>query len=110
MEENTMPKFEEEIIINVASTFGAKTHQPLVKLSIGEHPILMPSAKAQEIGMKIIHGAEAANMDAFFFQYLLGKVGMPEPEVARIIRDYRQFREETRFEMRFLVDDQGEPK
>jgi hypothetical protein len=105
-----MPQFEEEVVVSVASTFGKRTKQPLVKLSIGEHPILMPSAKAQEIGMKMIHGAEAANMDAFFFQYLIGKVGVPEQEVARIIRDYRQFREETRFEMRFLVDEQGEPK
>jgi hypothetical protein len=40
----------------------------------------------------------------------MGQVGIPEEKVALIVRDYRQFREQTRFEMRFLVDDQGEPK
>jgi hypothetical protein len=105
-----MAEYEDEVIINVTSIFGARTKQPLVQLSIGDTSILLPPAKAQEIGMKMLAGAEAANMDAFLFQWLMGQVGIPEEKVALIVRDYRQFREQTRFEMRFLVDDQGEPK
>ncbi|MFA5037366.1 MAG: hypothetical protein WC479_09355 [Candidatus Izemoplasmatales bacterium] len=105
-----MPEFEEEVIINVSSLFGARTKRPLVQLSIGEHDILLPPAKAQEIGMKLIHGAESANMDAFFMQFLTNVIGAPTEKAATLMADYRQFREETRFEMRFLVDDQGEPK
>ena len=105
-----MAEFEDEVIIGVSSIFGARTRQPLVELSIGDTKILIPPAKAQEIGMKMLAGAEAANMDAFLFQWLMEQVGVPEDKVALIVRDYRQFREQTRFEMRFLVDDQGEPK
>jgi hypothetical protein len=101
---------DKEVVINVSSTFGAVKHQPLVKLSIDKHEVLMPAAKAQEIGMKMIHGAEAAMMDSFFFQYLRNQLDVPEERVAFIIRDYRQFREEHRFEMRYLIDEQGEPK
>ncbi len=99
-----------EVHITVTSIFGARTRQPLVELNIDGHPILLPPAKAQEIGMKMIHGAEAACMDAFMYQFMKNAVGASDEKAAILIRDYRQFREEHRFEMRYLVDEQGEPK
>jgi hypothetical protein len=105
-----------EIIVNVTSIFGARTRKPIVELSIidsedpGETKIVLTPAKAQEIGMKLIHGAESANMDAFFFQFLSNVVETSEQNAGFIMADYRKFREEQSFEMKYLVDEQGEPK
>lgn len=89
--------------INVSTIYGARTDQPLVKLSIGTHEVIVPPAKARAVGAWLIEASEAAYSDAFVVRWardMLQQKG-EAPEVSlqvavSLLRDFRQFRERGR--------------
>lgn len=70
--------------------------EPFVQLILGEKVIAqMDVAQARDHGMAIVEAAEAAETDAFVYQWVLEHVGGGPAQAAGLLVDFRKYRAEV---------------
>jgi hypothetical protein len=83
--------------INVTSLVSGRTLEPVVQIQWGEHRAQLSPEEARQHALSILSCAEAAESDAFVFQWLTRDIVGTEAERAaefeRIMREFRGFRE-----------------
>lgn len=83
--------------VTVSSGFGQKSQRGFVELTINEAMTQMDPAKAREIGLMLLQGAEAAVSDEIFMSLMRDRVGITDAErLGRILLDLRELRHGTR--------------
>jgi len=94
--------------IFVESLFGARSRQPLVKLTLHDDDpakppvavVEMPPSKAREIAVWLLEAAESALTDAFIARWarevFSDDLARADAVAVALLRDLRQFRELTR--------------
>ena len=75
------------------SIYGAMTDQPLVKLGwAGETAHTMSPDQARAIAASIYEAAEAADVDAFLFQFARSTIGTSTSGAVKLLREFREWR------------------
>jgi hypothetical protein len=81
--------------VYVTSIYGAQLRRPLVQIRQGDRaPFSIAPAEARALAANLLAGAEAAESDAFLFEFMAQKVGIPEREAGAMLVAFRQWREE----------------
>ncbi len=79
----------------VSSIYGAQVRRPLVQIRIGDQaPFAISPGEARDVAHNLLAAAEAAESDAFIFEFMAQKVGLGEPEGGAMLVAFRQWREE----------------
>jgi len=78
---------------------GVNAHgEPFVQLILdGKLIAQLDTWQARDLGSGLMMTAEAAEQDAFIFQWVTKKVGCGPTEAAGLIQDFRRYLEETTF-------------
>jgi hypothetical protein len=96
-----MPEQEKEFFVE--TIFGAKTRQPLIRISYGivgftkEIAIISPE-NANELAMNLLQAAQASLTDAFLISFMEQRANADPQEtlqLLRMFRDWRMGREEV---------------
>ena len=82
--------------LEVVSSFGMATQQPYVELWVDTSPAQMTPAKAREIALMLLEGADASESDATLIGFAQGALGMDIAGPARLVDQLRQYRAQTR--------------
>lgn len=84
------------IVFDVSSGFGHRAQAPYVQIIIQAADFMtqMPLAKARELAMNLLASAEAAEQDAFFISFLRKWVGANDRQVATLLVEFRNWRDE----------------
>ena len=85
-------------VINVTSGYGGNTRQPFVeihtdKLKEKEHLQLSPE-EARDLAQNILEAAEAAEQDAFIFEFHRDLMNGDENVAANMLIQFRKWRDE----------------
>ncbi len=81
----------------VASSYGRRTKDPMVKLQMGTLEYQLEVKKAREVAFMILEAAEAAVGDAAVITLLRDKVGITdETRLSLILLDLREIRQGSR--------------
>jgi hypothetical protein len=79
--------------IRVTSVVGYKTGQPIVEIAWGENRGQLTAEEARAHAMRVLECADAAESDLFIFTWVTDSLGMPAPQAATLLADFRAFRE-----------------
>lgn len=80
----------------VRSIYGMKARQPLVELHHQDMVIQLDVAAAREVAGNLLQAAEAAEQDAFLFQWSQAQVGCTDEAAVSLLRQFRMWREARR--------------
>lgn len=83
----------EEIELWVTSLYGHKTKKPLVELHWKDISIQMETAKAREVALMLLEGAEAADQDGFLVEWAQSEAGTTAEGAARLLAEFRKWRD-----------------
>lgn len=78
----------------VKSIYGAKARQPFVELHFQDTVIQLEPDKAREVARMLCESAEAAEQDAFLFEWAIKDAGCSEGGAASLIHQFRKWRDE----------------
>lgn len=96
----TAKRKEDEGSVWAESIISGRTFEPLVDLHWGKHHAQLSLEEAREIAMHILEAAEAAESDAFVFQWLtrdiIGTKTDQEGNWEQAIGEFKRFREARR--------------
>lgn len=84
------------VVFYVSNGFGHRAQAPYVQIVIEAADFMtqMPPEKARELAMNLLQCAEAAEQDAFFISFLREKVGAEDHQVAGLLVQFREWREQ----------------
>lgn len=86
-----------EKVFWVRSMYGHKHRQPAVVFTMpGGETVQMSPAEARELAGNVLACAEAAEGDAFTFEFLREKTGISEESAAQVLHDFRGWRDAHR--------------
>lgn len=87
-----------EHIIWVDNLVSATTGEPRVQLTFGETGVQLSVEEARDLAHNLLQGAEAAQSDAFVFEFVqtLGGAKLTEGQRAALVYEFRKFREQAR--------------
>jgi hypothetical protein len=88
------PGMRGEREITMVSQVNSRDGSPAVLFRWGEHVLIMDSRTAKRHGRAVLETALAAEAEAFLFRWMQAKVGTPPEEAARLLVDFRRWREE----------------
>jgi hypothetical protein len=77
------------------SMFGHRTQQPIT-IVIGEQMLQVAPAKARELALLLLEGADAAESDAFISLWFRDRCDIEPGQRARILQDFREYRARLR--------------
>lgn len=82
--------------IMVTSGYGGNTRQPFVELKTDKlkAPLQLSPEEARDLAQNILEAAEAAEQDAFMFEYVSKDLNAGERAAAGIISAFRKWRDE----------------
>lgn len=80
----------------VKSIYGKNSHQPFVELHYQDTVLQLEPGKAREVARMLFESAEAAEQDAFLFEFGMEEIGLPEGGAASLLHRFRAWREENR--------------
>lgn len=86
-------------VITVTSGFGANTREPFVQIVMdypNDHPLQIHPDEARALAMNLLHAAEAAQTDAFLFDFVSRKLQSGDDLAAQVMLEYRNYRDDTR--------------
>lgn len=83
---------ESEIIFEVQSIYGAETNEPYVNIKVLDVDIQVSPSKAREMALMLLESAEAAEQDAFLYQFASKNLG-DKDAAAMLIVLYRKERQ-----------------
>jgi len=78
----------------VESTVSHRDMRPLVSVKFGKYQFQVAPAAAREIGQHFLEAAQAAEMDAYLFQFFSGEQGIDFNQVGMMVAHFRHWREE----------------
>lgn len=79
----------------VRSQYGFNHRKPQVVITMpGGETLQMSPAEARHHALAVLECADAAESDAFIFEYLQAKVGLTDNQMAQVLGDFRTWREE----------------
>lgn len=78
----------------VKSIYGAQARQPFVGLHFQDTVIQLEPEKAREVARMLFEAAEAAEQDAFLFEWAVKDAGVSEGGAASLLHQFRKWREE----------------
>lgn len=79
----------------VQSMYGVKNRKPIVVLTMpGGEMLQMTPAEARDVAMNILRGAEAAEGDAFVFEFFFNLMGS-DLHAATVMDHFRQWRDKN---------------
>lgn len=79
--------------VEAVAIFGRKTKQPYVELHLGDIGVTQWSpAEARHHAMAVLEVAEAAEQDAFIYEWFAGRYSLDERHVSILLQEYRAFR------------------
>lgn len=81
-------------VIFVQSLVSHRDQKPRVDIQLGEIHSQMSADAAMDVAKNIIEACEAAHSDAFIFNFMKEKVGLDDGRAARVIVDFRNYRQE----------------
>lgn len=92
----------ERIGFSVSSGYGRDSQKPFINITVGakDFHTQMSPVEAIELAHNLLAAAEAAITDAFMIRFLRERVGVDMPQVAGLLNEFREFREE--------LDEKGE--
>ena len=83
-------------VINVTSGYGFNTRQPFVEIhtdKLKEHLQLLPK-EARDLAQNLLQAAEAAEQDAFMFEFFSKDLKVGDQAAAGIISQFRKWRDD----------------
>lgn len=78
----------------VKSIYGWKASQPFVELHFEDVVVQLEPDKAREVARMLCESAEAAEQDAFLFEWAVKDAGVSEGGAASLLHQFRKWREE----------------
>lgn len=87
---------QEHINFLVTSGYGWKHRQPFISVTVGakDFHVQMSTDEARDLAMNLIQAAEAAEQDAFLFEWAQREVGVNDKQAAGLLSEFRKWREE----------------
>jgi hypothetical protein len=85
----------DESTIGVESMVAARNKEPYVVLTWGERRAQLTPYEASQHALAILEAAVNAEQDAFLTDFMLTKVGTDEVRAAMMIKEFREWRQET---------------
>lgn len=82
---------DEDLRFGARSIYGAATRRGLVEVTLGDHLITVPPAKAREMATFLLEAATAAEGDEVLMR-VLDRVGMSQQRAAQVLLAMRQER------------------
>lgn len=76
----------------VTSLFGAKSKQPIVELHYEDWSVQLDTPTARKIAHDILHAAEAADQDAFIYDFFTSQMKLKEAAAQKIFQQFRSWR------------------
>ena len=84
---------ERQTIISTRSGYGYNTRKPFVDLQIGDRkPIQLDPSEARTVAARLLEAAEAAEQDAFLFEWAATALG-DDRTAAALLAEFRKWRE-----------------
>ncbi|HLE52728.1 MAG TPA: hypothetical protein VI755_11735 [Anaerolineales bacterium] len=82
-------------IINVTSGYGNNTRQPFVEIKTEKlkEPLQLLPEEARDLALNLLQAAEAAEQDAFMFEFVSKDLKAGENAAANIIFEFRNWRD-----------------
>jgi hypothetical protein len=81
----------------VTSLYGGKTREPRVNFAMpGGEYVQMSPEEARDLALNLLQCADAAESDGFVFEFIKDKVGAPDEISARILGEFREYRDKRR--------------
>lgn len=86
----------EELIFMVTTGYGWKHRQPFVNVTVGakDFHVQMSPAEARDLALNLLESAEAAEQDAFLFEWAQKEVGVDDAGAATLLAEFRKWRED----------------
>lgn len=84
--------------LRVRALYGAKARQPLVQIQVQDVPVQCTPAEARAFAQTLMEAAEAAEQDAFLFEFTRTVVLASHPETegdaaaVKLLQEYREWR------------------
>lgn len=82
-----------ETQITIHSIYGLKSRLPIVSLAIQDTVTQMSPKKAREVALMLLECAEAAEVDAFIYEFTTKNLGAEETAGLSMINEFRKWRE-----------------
>lgn len=83
----------ELVTLWASSGYGANTRQPFVTIHWKDVVQQLSPEKAREFAMSILEAAEAAEQDAFMFEFTQKACDFDDQAAAALLNEYRLWRE-----------------
>lgn len=83
--------------INVTSGYGGNTRQPFVQIQMEypkDHPLQLAPEEARDLAANLLQAAEAADQDAFIFEFHRDLMKGDENIAANMLIQFRKWRDE----------------
>lgn len=101
---------EEEKRVWVQSIVSGKDLEPYVQISLDEQMIAqLTPEEARQVARHILETANAAELDAFFVEFLQEMVGVRGNPITIALSDFRKWREERGMRSRHPIDARKNP-
>ncbi len=85
--------------IEVSSGYGDNTREPFVQIEMEypkDHPLQLHPDEARDLAANLLQAAEAADQDAFIFEFTSRELHGGDMVGANILMEFRKFREERK--------------
>lgn len=86
--------------INVSSIFGRNNKEPIVEIDISQfpkdRPLQLHTEEARALALNLLECAEAAEQDAFIYNFFSAGIGVDERQAANALLAYRDYRNKMR--------------
>lgn len=82
-------------MINVTSGYGGNTREPFVQVEMDypkDHPLQLAPGEARDLAANLLQAAEAAEQDAFIFEFVSKELHAGENAGANILIEFRKWR------------------
>lgn len=84
-------------VIHVTSGFGANTREPFVQVEMEypkDHPLQLHPDEARDLAANLLQAAEAADQDAFLFEFVSKELHAGDNAGGGILLEFRKWRSE----------------
>lgn len=83
-------------VIRVESGYGGNTRQPFVEIKDDrlKAPMQLSPEEARDLALNILEAAEAAEQDAFMFEFVSKDLHAGDQAAANIISEFRKWRDD----------------
>ena len=83
-------------IIRVESGYGGNTRQPFVEIKDDrlKSPMQISPEEARDLALNLLEAAEAAEQDAFMFEFVSKDLNAGDQAAANIIGEFRKWRDD----------------